>query len=394
MDIIKLNTNKYFKDRVKKGYLWIFSNEIEMPNVKKISLVEVYDDKSNFIGMGVFNPHSLISVRILSKERKTIDKNFFINVIKNSLDYRKKLNIDTNYCRLVYGESDFLPGVVIDRYKNVFVIQFFSYAMELLFKEFILEALVELFTPDYVVIRNDFYHRELENAPLGKEVCYSKNSNKNDISLQEIYHFNAKFLVDVINGQKTGFYYDHLENRKYVYAISKDKKILDLCCYTGSFSIIAALGGAKHVVGVDSSSTSVSLAKENAKINNVKNIEFINEDVENFVKYDKEKYDIIIFDPPSYAKSKKDIKNAKKKYISMLDNIKNLLSKDGIMCFSVCSRHIDMDIIKDIIKSSILKNIQNLFIIYYGTQSLDHPIYMPMEYETKYLKFISFRLIL
>lgn len=390
MNVIKIQTNKYFKNRLKKNYLWIFSNEIETQNIpKNISLAEIYNG-SDFLGLGVFNPHSLISVRILTKDRKDIDKEFFKKLIINSLEYRRSLNINVECCRLIYGESDFIPGVVIDRYKDVFAIQFFSFGMEVIFKDIIVESLVELFNPRCIVIRNDFHHRELEKAPIEKQICYSKYNVSNDVKVQ-IDHLHAKFIVDVLNGQKTGFYYDQLENRKYVYSISKDKKVLDLCCYTGSFSIIAALGAAKYVVGVDSSSEAISIAEENARINKVKNVEFVKEEVEDFIKNTKDTYDLIIFDPPSYVRSKKDIRNAKNKYIHILSNIRNLLAKDGILCFSVCARHITLEDMKDIIKSSILKNIQKLFITYYGIQSLDHPIYLPMKEETEYLKFISLK---
>ncbi len=390
MNTIKIQTNKYFKNRLRNNYLWIFSNEIETQNVpKNISLAEIYDGP-NFLGLGVFNPYSLISVRVLIKERKNIDKEFFKKLIINSLEYRKSLGINVECCRLIYGESDFMPGVVIDRYKDVFAIQFFSFAMEVIFKEVIIESLVELFKPKCIIIRNDFHQRELEKAPIEKQICYSKYNVVNEVKVQ-IDHLHAKFLVDVLNGQKTGFYYDQLGNRRYVYSIARDKKVLDLCCYTGSFSIMAALGSAKYVVGVDSSSEAISIAEENAKINKVKNVEFVKEEVEDFIKNTKNSYDLIIFDPPSYVKSKKDIKNAKKKYIYILSNIINLLAKDGILCFSVCARHIMLEDIKDIIKSSILKKTQKLFITYYGIQSLDHPIYMPMEKETEYLKFISLK---
>jgi 23S rRNA (cytosine1962-C5)-methyltransferase len=385
----KIITNNQFKfDRFKSGHLWIFSNEINKKDLPKINtFVEVYDKKEKFLCKGVYNPHSLIAVRILSKyQDEKINRDFFKQRIISSLELRKNLGIDIKFCRLVYGESDFLPGVIIDRYNDVFVVQFFSYAMEI-FKEDIIGSIVEIFNPSTIVIRNDIHSRLLEGGSENKEIVYSKNQSKDKIFVT-IKHLSAKFIVDVLNGQKTGFYYDQAENRKYVKTIVKNKKVLDLCCYTGSFSIIAKLSGAKEVVGVDSSKQAIEIAKQNAKLNNVQ-INFVDAEVEEFLKNNKEKFDVVIFDPPSYTRSKKDIINAKKKYIAMCRNIMRFLQEGGIFVFSVCSQHISYDDVKDIIFSSILKNGQKGFILYYGKQSLDHPIYVPMWKETEYLKFVS-----
>jgi len=384
---IKIKVSKQFKNRVRNGFLWIFSNEIEHNGLlKQISFVEVYDHKDNFLCKGVYNPHSLISVRVLSQKKdEKVNKEFFCKKIKYAVERREKYGIDIRFCRMLYGESDFLPGVVIDRYNDIFVVQFFSYAMEL-FKNEIFESLIDIFKPKFIVVNNDVYQRELESAPKNKEIVYAKNKISDKL-VTIIQHLNTKFVVDVLNGQKTGFYYDQLENRKYISSIAKDKNVLDLCCYTGSFSIICSLSGSKNVVGVDSSSYAIELAKENAKINNVK-VEFINSKVEDFVKNNKTKFDLIIFDPPSYTKSDKDINPAKKKYEFMLSQIMKMLEDRGLLAFSVCSRHISLENMQEIIVSSMLKNKQKGFIIYYGTQATDHPIYIPMRKETEYLKFV------
>ncbi len=384
---IKIKVSKQFKNRVSNGYLWIFSNEIEHKNLtKQISFVEVYDHRDNFLCKGVYNPHSLISVRVLSQRREEkINKDFFYKRIKNAIERRKKYGINIKYCRIVYGESDFLPGVVIDRYGDIFVIQFFSYAMEL-FKNEIFSCLIDIFNPKFIVVNNDVYQRELEVAPKYKEIVYSKNKITKEL-ITVIEHLNAKFVVDVLNGQKTGFYYDQFENRKYISCIANDKNVLDLCCYTGSFGIICALSGSKNVIGVDSSSYAIELAKENAKINKVK-VEFVCTKIEDFIQENKTKFDLIIFDPPSYAKSDKDVNPAKKKYKFVLSQIMKLLTNNGLLAFSVCSRHISLKDTEELILSSMLKNEQKGFIIYYGTQSEDHPIYFPMKDETEYLKFV------
>ncbi len=388
LEPVKIKVSKQFKNRIKNGFLWIFSNEIEHTGLsKQISYVEVYDRHNNFLCKGVYNPHSLISVRVLSqKKEEKVNKEFFCKRIKDAVERRKKYGINIKFCRIVYGESDFLPGIVIDRYNDIFVIQFFSYAMEL-FKKEIIECLIDTFNPRFIVINNDVYQRDLEFAPRNKEIVYAKNKISEKL-ITTIQHLNAKFIVDVLNGQKTGFYYDQLENRKYISTIAKDKTVLDLCCYTGSFGILCSLSGAKNVVGVDSSSYAIELAKENAKLNKVE-VEFVNTKIEDFIKYNKKIFDLVIFDPPSYAKSEKDVNPAKKKYEFILSKILNMLNNNGILSFSVCSRHISLEDSYKIILSSMLKNKQKGFIIYYGTQAKDHPIYLPMKFETEYLKFIA-----
>lgn len=389
-EFIKVKTTKQFKNKISNGYLWIFSNEIDKKMLpKQVCCVEVYDSKDNFLCRGVYNPHSLIAVRVITKEKtEKISKDFFIRLIKSAVNHRNSWGIDTRYCRVVYGESDLLPGVVIDRYGDVFVIQFFSYAMEL-FYDVILESILEIFSPTTIVVRNDMYQRNLEKAPVEKKVVFSKSSKQDTVVTIE--HLGAKFLVDVYNGQKTGFYYDQLDNRKYIRSIVNGKKVLDLCCYTGAFSILSALSEAKLVVGVDSSSYAIELARENAKINNVE-VNFIEADIEDFLSNNDTKFDVIIFDPPSYAKSNKDVKNALKQYKFICDKTIKFLNDDGIFAFSVCSRFVQGTTVEEIVQMSMLKNKQKGVILYRGTQSLDHPIYLPMKKETEYLKFIAVQL--
>jgi 23S rRNA (cytosine1962-C5)-methyltransferase len=380
--IISKETTK----KVKSGFLWIFSNQIVNSSslTKKVCVTEVYDTLKNYVGIGVYNPHSLIAVRMLSYDKNVVfDKKFFVERLTKAVSYRLSLGFDTRYCRICYGESDFLPGVVIDRYNDVLVVQFYSAGMEL-FVDIITESLIELFNPTNIILRNDFSLRKYENVDQYSKIVYSKKNLDNEIL---ITHLDTKFYVDVIKGQKTGFYYDQKLNREYLTKIVKNKSVLDLCCYTGSFSIIAKRFGAKKVLGIDSSLDAINLATKNAKINNVE-VEFIKCDVEEFVKTQKNKYDIVLFDPPSYCKSKKDKIKSIKKYTNMCSEIFDLLNSDGILHFSVCSYHIDWQDIKDIISQSLVNKQKKGYIINYGIQSLDHPIYNLMK-ETEYLKCVT-----
>ncbi|MCX7956915.1 MAG: class I SAM-dependent rRNA methyltransferase [Endomicrobia bacterium] len=391
MKIIKIKTNKNFRNNIKYGFLWIFLDEInrnDTPN--EISLVEVYDNRDKFICKGVFNPNSFICIRVLTVNRdEKIDENYFIGKMKNALRYREKLGLDLRYCRILYGESDLLPGVVIDRYNDIFVTQFYSYAMEL-FKNEIISALKNIFNASYIIIKNDFYQRSLEKAPQNKEIIPLQNYKTKNEFFVNIEHLGCKFIVDIYNGQKTGFYYDQLLNRKYISNIVKDKIVLDLCCYVGGFSIVAAKAGAKKVIGIDTSAEAIRLAQENIKINNLKNIEFIETKSETYLRNNTDKYDIIIYDPPSFAKSKKDVSDAITKYKYIIKQIILNLKMEGVFNFSICSRHINEFDMRTIMVDVLSKYKQQGYVIYNGEQSLDHPVYLNMHEQTKYLKFISF----
>ncbi|MFQ3676107.1 MAG: class I SAM-dependent rRNA methyltransferase, partial [Endomicrobiia bacterium] len=320
--------SKETSQKVKSGFLWIFSNQIvnNKELTKKVCVVKIYDVLKNYLGVGVYNPHSLIAVRILSYNKNVVfDKNFFVENISKAIEYRLKLGFDTRYCRICYGESDFLPGLIIDRYNDVLVLQFYSAGMELFVNE-IIETLIQLFNPTNIVFRNDFSLRKYENVEEYSRIVYSTKKLEEHILIN---HLDKKFYVDVFKGQKTGFYYDQKSNRKYLSQIVKDKSVLDLCCYTGAFSIIAKNFGAKNVLGVDSSKEAINLAIENAKINDL-DIEFIESDVGDFIRTNKNKYDVILFDPPSYCKSKKDKIKSIKKYVKICSKLIELLNRDGV----------------------------------------------------------------
>ncbi len=386
---IIVNTDAWTK--IKQGYLWIFSNQILNNNEleKQISLVKIYSQKNDFLSIGVYNPNSLISVRILSNNKDIkFDEDFFSKKIYNAINYRNMLGIDTKYCRIIYGESDFLPGLIIDRYDDVVVVQFYCLGMELFLTE-IKNSLIDILNPSCIIVRNDFSLRKYENAKENKEIIYIKkpfteNELKGGIVIE---HLNKKYVVDVLEGQKTGFFYDQKNNREYVSKIVKNKSVLDLCCYTGSFSIMAKSFGAKDVLGLDTSQKAIDIAKKNALLNKL-SIDFVKEDVEEFIKNEKNKYDVIVFDPPSYCKSKKDKIKSIKKYIKICSELLNLLNNNGILCFSVCSYHITWEDVKNIIHASIVRSKKSGYIINYGMQSLDHPVYSIMK-ETEYLKFVS-----
>ncbi|MEN3038344.1 MAG: class I SAM-dependent rRNA methyltransferase [Candidatus Kryptonium sp.] len=376
--------------RVLKGHLWIFSNEIKeiKGNPKIGDVVEVYRFNGEFFGIGFFNPHSLISVRLLSREKIEVDFEFFKERILNAYKFRKILYPNSETFRLVHGESDFLPGLVIDKYNEFFSVQTFSYGMDLRLN-LICDVLEDLFKLEGIVERNESPLRELEGLENRKGVLRGK-------VMETIFEDEGvKFKVDLLSGQKTGFYLDQRENRKVLRRFAKDKKVLDCFTNEGGFAIHCAYAGAEDVIGIDVSETAIEKAKLNAELNNLKNVKFEVGDV-----FDKlreylnkgEKFDIVILDPPSFTKSKKTVKSALSGYREINSTAMKILRPGGILATASCSHHIDDEnFMNVIIESSILAK-KKLRLIEWRGASLDHPV-LPSMPETKYLKFGIFQVI-
>ena len=271
--------------RINDGHLWVFSNEL-YENPKKYasgSIVELYDMKDAFIGTGYINPQSLISVRILTRDRETIDKEFFSRRIKDALTLRKKLLGARDAMRLIYSEGDFLPGLIADKYKNCLVLQFLTAGMEAM-KETIINLFDEMLAPEVIILRNDGRSRTLEGLAPHKEIAKG-----NLDTLPVINEDGILFEINPYEGQKTGFFLDQRENRIALKNLIKGGKGLDLFCYTGAWSIHLASAGAE-VTGIDESEKAVAQAKKNAEINNLQDkAKFIKDDVFAFLKSESQK---------------------------------------------------------------------------------------------------------
>ncbi|MCS7230022.1 MAG: class I SAM-dependent rRNA methyltransferase [Candidatus Kryptonium sp.] len=376
--------------RILKGHLWIFSNEIKeiRGNPKIGDVVDVYRFNGEFLGVGFFNPHSLISVRLLSREKIEVDFEFFKERILNAYKLRKILYPNSETFRLVHGESDFLPGLVIDKYNEFLSIQTFSYGMDLRLN-LICDVLEDLFKSEGIVERNESPLRELEG--LGNRKGILRGKVRETIFEDD----GVKFRIDLLSGQKTGFYLDQRENRKALRRFAKDKKVLDCFTNEGGFALHCAYAGAEDVIGIDVSETAIEKAKLNAELNNLKNVKFEIGDV-----FDKlreylskgEKFDIVILDPPSFTKSKKTVKSALSGYREINSTAMKILKSGGILATASCSHHIDDESFMNvIIESSILAK-KKLRLIEWRGASLDHPV-LPSMPETKYLKFGIFQVI-
>lgn len=383
MEIQKVHLKR--TKRILANHLWVFSNELyENPKLYVPgSIVELYDMKDAFLGIGYINPHSLISIRILTKVKESIDREFFKSRISDALSIRKRLLGPKDAMRLVFSEGDYLPGLIVDRYNGCLVLQFLTLGIEN-FKDIIIELIDEMLKPEVIILKNDSRSRDLEGLPLYKEVV--KGSIQ---KLPVINEDGALFEVDPYEGQKTGFFLDQRDNRIALKNFFKGGKGLDLFCYTGAWAIHLALNWA-DVLGVDESERAVKQAKRNAEINGVQSrVRFIKEDVFSFLKKEisigERRYDFIVSDPPAFVKSSGKIKEALKAYRELNSICMKLIKPGGVLATSSCSYHLSREMFLDILRSSGKDTGRNLRLLSLRSQGLDHPILLSMS-ETEYLK--------
>lgn len=375
----------FVKPLKRGGNLWIYRNEIlsDISDIKAGSLVKIYEEKTKkLLGIGYINPHSLISVRFLSFKDENIDREFFKKRIMTSYKYREEVLGLKNSYRLVFSESDFLPGLIVDKFDKCLVVQILTAGMEN-FKDLIIEIIDELIVPETIIIKNDTQARIKEGLKIEKAVI--KGSVNNLLIVSEDDSF---FYFDPVYGQKTGFFLDQRENRLFFKSLINSGEGLDLFCYVGAWSIHLAKKNA-IVTGVDSSDKALEISYENAKLNNVRDkCNFICADTFDFLKWQikkGKKYDFIVVDPPAFVKSKNQKRDAIEGYLSLNKMAIKLLKKEGFLVTSSCSQHISEFEFYEIIKESLKVNRRTGILIHKGSQSKDHPILITMP-ETAYLK--------
>ena len=390
METIQIKSNAF--KRLSTGHLWVYSNELtEIPKLKPGTIVKAVINKSNqkSFGLAFYNPHSLISLRLLSTE-KEINADFFIERIKKANSMRREIYPNCKMYRLVFGESDLLPGLIIDRYGDYFALQIHSAGMENLINQ-IIDALIQIFPKTKGIIRKDNSHfRIIEGLQLIEEVVFGEIPE--NIFCEEL---GIKLSISLLGQQKTGYFLDQRENRFSIRNIVKNKTVLD--CYTnqGGFALNASIAGAKEVIGLDSSSTAIEKAKQNAMLNQLQNIDFIEYDVEEYFEKlfeENRKFDVIILDPPAFAKNKKSIYSALSKYSKINRMALKLLEIGGYLITSSCSYHIKESEFYNAVTNEAVKQGYRLTLIQRGNQAPDHPILTCMD-ETNYLKFFIFKLL-
>jgi 23S rRNA (cytosine1962-C5)-methyltransferase len=374
--------------RILSGHLWVFSNEIAkiQGEPQPGDVVELRKHSGEFIGKGFYNPNSLIIFRLLTTEDEEIDFQFFMNRIESAYRLRKTLFPNSNTFRLIHGEGDFLPGLIIDKYNNYFSIQTFSYGMDR-HLTLICDVLESLFSPKGIIQRDESVLRELEGLTEKKGVL------RGEAGKTIITENNLKYTVDLLEGQKTGLFLDQRENRLAIQRYVINRKVLDCFCNDGGFALNAADAGAAEVVGVDISESAVSRSIQNAELNNLSDkCTFIKDDVFKFISKSIEegqKYGVIILDPPSFTKSRKNITAAKLGYKEINTNAIRLLINGGILATASCSYHIDDQTFLELVNKSAKAAGRKIRLLEWRGASPDHPV-LPAMPETKYLKFEIF----
>ena len=382
---------------LKSGGLWVYDNEIAtiMGSFVNGDIVLVHDFDGYPMGRGFINTNSKITVRLLSRdENQHIDEDFFEKRVRDAWEYRKKVT-DTSSCRLIFGEADFLPGLVVDKFSDVLVVQSLALGIDKM-KMTIIRLLEEVLAADGVKIRGVFERSDAKvREQEGMERVKGFLSEPFDTSV-EIVENGVHYLVDVKDGQKTGFFLDQKYNRLAVQKLCKDARVLDCFTHTGSFALNAAYAGAKEVIGVDASELGVEQARKNASLNGLENVaSFVCEDVfELLPRLEKEgeKFDVVILDPPAFTKSRNSIKNAIKGYREINLRGMKLVKDGGYLCTCSCSHFMDYELFTKTINQAAHNVHKRLRQVEYRTQAPDHPILWAAD-ESYYLKFYIFQVV-
>lgn len=380
---------------LKAGGLWIYDNEIEsvMGTFENGSIVIVRDFDGYPMGKGFINQNSKIRIRMLTRNiSQEIDREFFYMRIKEAWEYRKR-TVDTSSCRILFGEADFMPGLVIDKFEDVLVVQSLALGIDR-FKLEIIDLTKEILSKDHITVRGVYERSDAKvRSNEGMERIKGFIGEPFDTNV-EIIENGVKYIVDVKDGQKTGFFLDQKYNRLAIQKICRGMTVLDCFTHTGSFALNAGIAGAKSVLGVDASELAVRQAKENAKLNGLENVvKFQCEDVfELLPNLEKEgkTYDVVILDPPAFAKSRRSVKNAVKGYREINLRAMKLLKPNGYLATCSCSHFMDNELLKKTIQQAAAHTHKRLKQVEFRTQSPDHPVLWAAD-ESFYLKFYIFQ---
>ncbi len=368
--------------KVLNGYPWIFANEVQKieGKDKQGSVAEVKASDGRYVGKGFINHHSKIIVRMLTTKSEEINKDFFEERIKIADEGRRELGYNDNY-RVVFGESDNLPGLIVDKYGDKLSVQFLSLGMEVI-KNDIVDILVKRFAPSAIYERSDVAIREKEGLPLKKGVIYGKNETQSII-----VENGLKLIVDLENGQKTGYFLDQKENRDDLKFYVKDKTVLDCFCNEGGFSLCATQYGAKEVTAIDISKTAIGLVEKNAKLNDLEIKTRVADVFEALREYRKsgEKFGVIVLDPPAFTKTADTVKAGYKGYKDINANALKLVEKGGYLVTCSCSQHLTLPLFLQMIKESVFESGVRAKLVELRTQGKDHAVCIGYD-ESLYLK--------
>jgi 23S rRNA (cytosine1962-C5)-methyltransferase len=368
--------------RVLRGHPWVFSNELqEIPaGLAPGEIVDVLDFTGRFVGRGSINPHTLIAVRILTRKRQEIDAAFLLQRITAARDLRTRLGFGESF-RAVYSEGDGLPGLIVDKYSDILVVQSLTAGMERLIDP-IIAVLREVYSPRAIVLKNDTASRETEGLERHTSVAFG--SVPGPVIMEES---GLQYKVDVLEGQKTGFFFDQRENRLALKELVKGRRTLDCFCYAGAWALNAARFGASEVIGIDSSEKAVNVAGENAALNNL-SVRFVVGDVfEELRSFEKkgERFGCIVLDPPAFVKSRAKVREGLKGYKEINLRAMKRLEPGGILISCSCSHHIDLELFKEMLIDASYSADRSVRLLEMRSQARDHPVVLAAR-ETQYLK--------
>lgn len=382
---------------LKAGGAWVYDNEIDsiMGSFENGDIVTVHDFDGYFLGYGFINTKSKITVRILSRKKDTvIDDVFLEERVQAAWDYRKQV-IDTGSCRLIFGEADFLPGIVVDKFADVLVVESLALGIDKL-KQQILDAVKRVLAKDGITVRGIYERSDAKVREQEGMERYKGFIGESFDTRVEIVENGVKYIVDVEDGQKTGFFLDQKKNRAAMHSVCKGKRVLDCFTHTGSFALNAGIAGATEVIGVDASELGVEQARENARLNGLEDkVSFVCADVFDFLpalEEKGEKFDVVILDPPAFTKSRNSIKNAVKGYREINVRGMKLVKDGGFLATCSCSHFMDPELFHKTIMEAARGAHKRLRQVEFRTQAPDHPILWAAD-SSYYLKFYIFQVV-
>lgn len=380
---------------LKAGSAWIYDNEIDQiqGDFEEGDMVQVEDFDGYPMGQGFINTRSKITVRMMTRKREqVVDKDFIEMRVRNAWNYRKD-TVDISCCRLIFGEADFLPGIVIDKFSDVLVVESLALGIDR-WKMIILDKLKKVLSEDGIMIRG-IYERSDAKVRLQEGMKPFKGFIGEPFDTKvEMIENGIHYIVDVQEGQKTGFFLDQKYNRQAIRKLCKGKKVLDCFTHTGSFALNAGASGAISVLGVDASELGVAQARENAKLNGLEDrVQFICADVFELLpelEKKEEKFDVVILDPPAFTKSRNSIKNAVKGYREINLRGMKLVKDGGYLATCSCSHFMEPELFTKTIREAATGAHKRLRQVEYRTQAADHPILWAAD-ASYYLKFYIFQ---
>ena len=387
MELQRLRLKRSEERRLQSGHLWIYSNEVNsqetpLQGFQAGDQVQVESSGGKTLGIAYVNPQSLICARLVSRNAQRLDAALLLQRLQQALTLRRQL-FKEPYYRLVYGESDLLPGLVVDRFGNHLTVQLNTAGMDRV-KEQVLDALQQLLNPESILLRNDSAMRTLEGLP--REIVAAYGLGPKVVQLLEN---GVPMLAPLHDGQKTGWFYDQRPNRGWLRDFAPGKRVLDVFSYVGGFGVQAAVFGAKEVLAVDASRPALEMAEKNAELNGVGNV-FNSIEGDAFavlkgLREEGERFDLVVVDPPAFIKRKKDHKEGLQAYHRINELAMQLLEPQGLLLSASCSMHLGREELLDTLRSGGRRQNRHVQLLMEGMQGPDHPVH-PAIPETRYLK--------